>query len=151
MLSHQLTAVALLMLAVAAPAARAADLPLSISEADSALEWGTCPAIFPTGCEIGVLRGDPAKPNADVFLRIRGGQTLPAHTHSSPERMVLVSGRLKVKYRGAAETIMTKGMYAYGPAALPHTATCIGAKPCTLFIAFGGPIDAMLHTGPIAD
>ncbi|WP_411287948.1 cupin domain-containing protein [Phenylobacterium sp.] len=145
----QVTAVAVLMLAVGAPAAVAADSPLSIAVDDAALKWGACPAIFPTGCEIGVLHGDPAKPNADVFLRVRGGQTLPAHTHSSAERMVLVSGRLKVKYRGAAEAVLTPGMYAFGPAGLPHSAACVGAGPCTLFIAFEGPIDAMAHTGSL--
>ena len=140
---------AVLMLAVGTPAAVAADLPLSIAVNDAALKWGPCPAIFPTGCEIGVLHGDPAKPNADVFLRVRGGQTLPAHTHSSAERMVLVTGRLKVKYRGAAESVLTPGKYAYGPAGLPHSATCMSTVPCTLFIAFEGPIDAMAHTGPL--
>ena len=32
---------------------------------DAQLQWGPCPAIFPTGCQIAVLRGDPSKPNAD--------------------------------------------------------------------------------------
>ncbi len=138
-----------LLLAIGAPAASADDQPLSIAVRDATLKWGACPAIFPTGCEIAVLHGDPAKPNADVFLRVRGGQALPAHTHSSAERMILVTGRLKVKYRGASEAVLTPGMYAFGPAGLPHSATCVSRGPCTLFIAFEGPVDAMAHTGSL--
>lgn len=44
---------------------------------NSALQWGPCPPIFPAGCQIAVLNGDPAKPNADVFLRVPGGYTIP--------------------------------------------------------------------------
>ncbi len=115
---------------------------------DGALQWGPCPAIFPAGCEIAVLHGDPAKPNADVFLKAPGGMALPAHTHTSAERMVLVSGELEVKYQGAAQTTLTPGEYAYGPAKLPHRATCRSSTPCVLFIAFEGPVDASAHAGP---
>ena len=123
-----------------------AQAPVTHS-ADGALQWGPCPAIFPTGCEIAVLHGDPAKPNADVFLKVAGGQALPAHTHTSAERMVLVSGELEVKYQGAAQTTLTPGEYAYGPAKLPHRAACRSSTPCVLFIAFEGPVDASAHAG----
>lgn len=106
------------------------------------LQWGPCPPIFPAGCQIAVLHGDPARPNADVFLRVPGGYEIPAHSHTSPERMVLVEGQLNVRYKGAAAELLTPGEYAYGPAKLAHQATCLGDKPCTLFIAFEGPVDA---------
>jgi quercetin dioxygenase-like cupin family protein len=122
------------------------EAPITRSIGD-ALQWGPCPAIFPSGCEIAVLHGDPAKPNADVFLKVAGGKALPAHTHTSAERMVLVSGQLDVKYEGAALTTLTPGEYAYGPAKLPHQATCKSSAPCVLFIAFEGPVDALAHAG----
>ena len=122
------------------------EAPVTRSAGD-ALQWGPCPAIFPSGCEIAVLHGDPAKPNADVFLRIAGGKALPAHTHTSEERMVLVSGELNVRYEGSAMTTLTPGEYAYGPANLPHEATCMSTTPCVLFIAFEGPVDALAHAG----
>lgn len=133
---------ALALAATAGHAGQGAGLPLAVKAADPVLQWGPCPPIFPKGCEIAVLHGDPAKPNADVFLRVRGGQQLPPHTHTSAERMVLVSGQLKVRYKGAAAVILTPGMYAYGPAGLAHEATCLGSEACTLFIAFEGPVDA---------
>lgn len=36
------------------------EAPVTRSAGD-ALQWGPCPAIFPSGCEIAVLHGDPAK------------------------------------------------------------------------------------------
>jgi quercetin dioxygenase-like cupin family protein len=74
---------------------------------------------------------------------VAAGYEIPPHSHSSAERMILVSGKLKVRYRGTAEEILAPGNYAYGPAKLPHRASCISRNPCTLFIAFEGPIDAI--------
>lgn len=133
-------------LGLAGPAG-AADGPLALQAGDQGLKWGPCPPIFPEGCQIAVLHGEPAKPNADVFLRIRGGQRLPAHTHTSAERMVLVSGALTVKYKGGSAATLKPGTYAYGPAGLAHEASCAAGDPCTLFIAFEGPVDANAYTG----
>lgn len=91
-----------------------------------------------------VLQGDPAKPNSDVVLRVGPQTTLPRHKHSSAERMILLSGQLMVKYDGAQAAILNSGNYAYGPAGLPHVATCQSKESCLLFIAFEGPVDADL-------
>ena len=88
----------------------AQEKPLALTPA-AVTAWGPCPPIFPTGCQISVLHGDPAKPNADVFLRVPGGYEIPAHSHTSPERMVLVEGQLRVRYDGAAETMLSVGQY----------------------------------------
>jgi mannose-6-phosphate isomerase-like protein (cupin superfamily) len=116
--------------------------PLAIRESDPKLSWGPCPPIFKGKCEIAVLHGDPSLPNADIFLRVAGGTELTPHLHTSAERMVLVSGSLRVEYKGAKPTTLAVGDYAFGPARLPHRATCLGQKSCTLFIAFEGPVDA---------
>lgn len=116
---------------------------------DTVLPWGPCPPIFPEGCQIGVLQGDPAAPNADIFLRVPAGLGLPAHSHTSAERMILVSGELQVKYLGAPAVTLRPGHYAYGPATLPHDAKCISDDTCTLFIAFEGPVDAIAFAGSV--
>ncbi len=113
------------------------------------LQWGPCPPIFPEGCQIAVLHGDPSKPNADVFLRVPGGYQIPTHAHTSPERMVLVEGQLNVRYKGTAAELLSPGEYAYGPAKLAHQATCQSTTPCTLFIAFEGPVDAEAFAGSL--
>lgn len=145
---NKLTTLVAAALSVAPIAAQAdSDKPLAIGTADPGLEWSPCPPIFSGDCSIAVLHGDPARPGADIFLRVGGGTTLPPHRHTSAERMILVAGRMRVDYRGAPPATLEPGDYAYGPAGLPHSASCIGDRPCTLFIAFDGPIDAL----PYAD
>jgi quercetin dioxygenase-like cupin family protein len=133
----------------AASAALGAERPLAIDTGGAAVKWGPCPPIFAAGCQIAVLRGDPARPNADVLLRVPAGFRLPPHRHTSEERMVLTTGRLRVRYQGNPARVLSAGTYAYGPAGLPHEAQCISRERCTLFIAFEGPIDALPVKGPI--
>lgn len=131
-------------------AADAANEALLVkTAADSSLTWSPCPAPLPAGCELAVLHGDPSKPNADVLLKIPAGYAIPPHTHSSAERMMLVSGRLDVRYQGAQPARLLPGTYAYGPAGRPHAATCMAAEPCVLFIAFEGPVDVVPYEGAI--
>ena len=132
-----------------AAGAAAAEVPLAKAATDPSLQWGACPGPMPAGCELAVLHGDPAKPNADVFLRVPGGAEIPPHSHSSAERMILVSGTMRAKYQGHPEATLQTGSYAYGPAGMPHRASCAAGAPCTLFIAFEGPVDLQPFEGTI--
>lgn len=126
------------------PTEDAKATPALAIRADAAeLQWGPCPAFLPQGCRIAVLHGDPAQPNADVFFQVPGGASIASHRHTSPERMVLVEGQLRVQYRGQPAVTLQPGQYAYGPAGRSHEATCESTGPCTLFIAFEGPVDAI--------
>lgn len=125
----------------------AADPALAFTFKDSQLKWGPCPPFIPKGCEIAVLHGDPSKNNADVFFKVPGNFTIPSHWHTSAERMVLVSGELHVTYEGQKTTVLKPGTYAYGPAKVPHKATCAKGDPCVLFIAFESPVDAVPTEG----
>lgn len=127
-----------LALAQLAPPARA----LASTFDDPALQWGSCPAFMPEGCAIAVLHGDPSKDNADVFFKVPAGAHIARHWHTSAERMVLVSGELRVTYDGQDESVLKVGTYAYGPARLPHAADCVSEAPCVLAIAFESPVDA---------
>ena len=121
----------------------AQEPPLTRTAKDSQLKWGPCPPVLPKGCQIAVLHGDPAKDNADIFLKVPANSILPRHWHTSAERMVLVSGELHVTYDGHKTAVLKTGTYAYGPAKLPHKAECKKAGPCVLFIAFELPVDAV--------
>jgi quercetin dioxygenase-like cupin family protein len=134
--------------AIHAPAI-AAEPSLALGPASPAIKWGPCPPIFAKGCQIAVLHGDPAKPNADILLRVPPGFVLPPHRHSSAERMMLATGQLRVRYEGEPAKVLTPGTYAYGPAGKPHEARCIGRQRCTLFVAFEGPVDAEPVTGAL--
>jgi len=134
--------VALVATCAAARGQSPAEPAVSRTPQDAQLQWGPCPEFMPKGCGIAVLHGDPAKPNADVFFRVPGGAAIAAHWHTSAERMVLVSGEMKVTYTGQKPATLRPGTYAYGPAKAPHEATCTSTGPCVLFIAFEGPVDA---------
>ncbi len=110
---------------------------------DPKIAWGPCPDIMPAGCQLAVLHGDPAKPNADAFLKLPGKAAFRKHRHSSAERMILVSGELQVTYDGQKPEVIRAGSYAYGPAQRAHAGSCVSAEPCLLFIAFEGPVDAI--------
>lgn len=128
----------------------AAELPekaISRTHDEAALSWGPCPPIFPSGCQVAVLHGDPAVGRSDVFLRVPGGDTLAPHWHSSAEHMVLVAGELQITYKGQPAVTLRPGSYAYGPANAPHNALCVGPIVCVLFIAFESPIDAEAFSG----
>ena len=109
---------------------------------DAQLQWGPCPEFIPKGCQIAVLHGDPAKENLDVFFKVPADFQIPSHWHTSAERMVLISGSMNVTYKGQPTQALRPGMYAYGPAKLPHSAECLKGDPCVLFIAFVSPLDA---------
>jgi quercetin dioxygenase-like cupin family protein len=138
---------AVLLAFFAAFGASAQEPTLAWRAKDPQLKWGPCPAFLPKGCQISVLHGDPAKNNADLFLKVPANSTIPRHWHTSAERMVLVSGELHVTYDGQKTEVLKPGTYAYGPAKLPHQADCKKAGPCILFIAFESPVDAVPSEG----
>lgn len=142
--THAGLALVALVAAAGFPAIASSDEGAFIRTADAAgLQWGPCPEFMPSGCAIAVLQGDPAEPNADVFFKVAPNSTVPAHRHTSPERMVLVSGEMQVEYEGQDPVILKPGTYAYGPANLSHSATCRSEGDCILFIAFEEPVDAV--------
>ena len=118
------------------------DLALTYKHTDASLKWGPCPAFIGSGCEIAVLHGDPAKDNVDILFKVPANFSIPHHWHTSAERMILLSGTLKVTYDGQKSETLTTGMYAYGPSKRAHRAYCEEGDPCVLFIAFEDPLDA---------
>jgi len=123
-----------------APAQKPAQV-FSINDAQ--LKWRSCPAFIPKGCKIAVLHRDSRKDNADIFFKVPTNFTIPRHWHTSPERIVMVSGQLEITYDGQQPTVLKPGTYAYGPAKLPHKASCVSGNPCILFIAYEGPVDTV--------
>lgn len=113
-----------------------------ITHTSDNLQWGACPDFMPDGCEITVLHGNPAEKNTDIFFKVPANAEIPMHTHTSAERMILVSGELEVTYENEQPQTLKEGSYGFGPAKKPHKAKC-GNSPCVLFIAFEEPVDAI--------
>jgi len=138
-----IVAVVMLCAATAGAQAPAGEPALARTSSDPSLQWGPCPPFLPAGCGLAVLHGDPAKPNADIFLKLPGKSVIPEHWHTSAERMVLVAGELHVTYASQPTSVLRPGSYAYGPAKLAHKGTCVSSTPCVLFIAFESPVDGV--------
>lgn len=135
--------VAALALLVLFGPALAGDDKAFVREYDSAqIQWGPCPAFMPDSCGLAVLQGDPKKKNTDVLFRLRSDTTAPHHWHTSAERMVLLSGEMRVNYDNQEPVVIEPGNYAYGPPELPHSAYCQSKADCVLFISFDEPVDA---------
>jgi mannose-6-phosphate isomerase-like protein (cupin superfamily) len=140
---------ALVLVTPCALADKPAQKPAEVFSAnDAGLKWRPCPAFIPKGCEVTLLHGYPWKDNADIFFRVPANFTIPSHWHTSPERIVLVSGQLEITYDGRRPAVLKPGMYAYSPAKLPHTAVCANGDPCILFISYDGPIDVIATKRP---
>lgn len=120
---------------------------LAIATQGGDVKWGPCPDPLPKGCQLAVMHGDPAQPNADVLLKLPGKSSVPKHTHTSAERIIVMSGTVHATYDGQQRAVLKRGMYAYGPAGKPHTASCVSREPCLLFIAFEQPVDIKLVEG----
>lgn len=133
----------IMALSLCGSAYAAKDIALAKTHSDPSLKWGPCPEIFPKGCELTILHGDPSKPKADVFLKIPANYQIPSHSHTSSEHMTLVSGEMKVHYEGQDAIIATAGTYLFGPAKVPHKASCGTNGECVLFISYDTKIDAM--------
>ena len=119
----------------------AAEKAMAVSADDPSLAWGGCPEFFPPGCNLAVLRGDPAAGGADALLKVPAGYVIPAHWHTSAEHMILTAGEMDVTYEGQPTAKLKPGMFAYGPSKLSHDAAC-KSGPCVLYIHFASAIDA---------
>lgn len=104
------------------------------------LNWSPAPEFFP-GCSFTILQGSMDQPNMDFLFKIEPNTEVIKHTHSSAERMILLSGDLEVQYEGEDAVVLKEGAYAYGPAGKPHRAKCLDNGPCMLFVALVGPFD----------
>jgi mannose-6-phosphate isomerase-like protein (cupin superfamily) len=142
-LAMLLAAAGFVVLTPSSAPAQSAERAIARDLAGAGLQWEPCPSFMPSGCQIAVLHGDPAKHNADVFFRLPGHSKAERHWHKSAERMVLTAGELLVEFDGQDAVVMRPGIYAYGPARLPHSATCRSAEACVLFIAFEEPVEAV--------
>jgi mannose-6-phosphate isomerase-like protein (cupin superfamily) len=109
---------------------------------------GAMPRIFPGWLPNRSRSWRSSKTKLDIFFKVPGNYDLPAHWHTSPERMTLLSGTLNVTYKGQSTTKLKTGMYAYGPAKAVHDGRCVSDEPCVLFIAFEDPLDAVEFASP---
>lgn len=121
----KIAAVASLCLLVQMPAQALADEPAVVG-ASEAVFGPADPAHPEAGMEIAVLAGDPSKPGPFVLRgRIKAGTMVPAHKHSTPEYMTVLSGKALMSFGTKSDkstaVTLTTGSFLYMPAGQYHT------------------------------
>jgi len=103
------------------------------THAPADIKWKPGPPSLPSGSQIAVLEGDPAKEGPFVFrLKLPDGYTIAPHTHPRAERLTVIEGTFNIadgdsvnKTSGKAK-VMPAGSFGYWPARMHHFAWSSG-------------------------
>ena len=96
------------------------------------LKWGKGPTSLPSGAELVVLEGDPAKDGPFTMrLRLPDGYKIPPHWHPKVEHITVVSGTFLIgmgeRFDQKAFKAMRSGAFGFWPAGMKHFVTVKGA------------------------
>lgn len=108
----------------------------------SEMEWnvsGTLPQGLATH-DYHLIYEDPATRGIITLVRFSKGYTLPAHSHTRDEVLVVLKGKLEIAFSGKT-TAIGPGEYATIPAGTPHALKVLGWSGCELLVHVAGPID----------
>jgi quercetin dioxygenase-like cupin family protein len=137
--------IAALITVAAVVAAPAADSPADrkpVVRPAAEVQWTDHPSI--KGARTAVLWGDPKSGAYGALRSLPGGTSLPLHTHSSDERVVVLSGTISLSFEGEAARDLPAGSYAFVPAGLKHSAICKAGPDCVYFAEQPGKGDFKL-------
>jgi quercetin dioxygenase-like cupin family protein len=93
---------------------------------------------LPPGAEFHLIYEDAKTGGVQTMARFPSGYTLPPHSVTHDETILVVKGKLIVGI-GDQSTTLEPGSFATFPAGVTHSLTAKG--PCTFFMATNGPFD----------
>jgi len=87
--------------------------------------WKDAPPSMPPGTKIAVLEGDTKKPGLfTIRLKMKAGAMIEPHTHPRPERVTVLSGKVRVGFGTTADetkgTVFRAGGFYVNPPNEPH-------------------------------
>lgn len=130
----------LLALGIHAGQGSSAEPTVTQAPEDSAVKWFECGGPWPQkGCEAAVVWGDWERGASGWWVRAPKGHTFARHSHGSPERILLVRGRMVGGVDGSAELSVKPGMYWELSGNVVHWARCIDS--CVMYITYDLPFD----------
>jgi hypothetical protein len=120
---NRLLSIALLSMFLCAAQTSAPDIHSIYNPSE--IRWGKGPPSLPSGAELVVLEGDPAKEGQFTMrLRLPDGYKIPPHWHPKVEHVTVISGTFNI---GMGETFdqtatkpMTAGAFGFWPANMKH-------------------------------
>ena len=120
--------------------AHAAKAPVFKPAAD--LKWTDLDPQGAPGVKIADVAGDHAKGAFSAFIKFPAGFTAPLHTHTSPYKIVVMSGTFLQTPEGKSEMRLGPGSYAFQPGgAYKHVTGCDKASECVIFVDGPGKFD----------
>ena len=90
----------------------------------TSVTWSAAPPSMPAGTQIAVLEGSPqAAGTFTIRLKVPAGAIIAPHTHPRPERVTVLSGKIRVGFgetMSDAGTTFTAGGFYVNPPGEPH-------------------------------
>jgi quercetin dioxygenase-like cupin family protein len=118
--------------------ASAEESVVAMAPDEAALKWFECGG-FPKGCEAAWVWGNAEKAQSGFYVRGPKGYLFPRHVHTSPERILVLRGRISGAIDGGAEVMVTPGMYWGFAGNAVHWARCEDA--CLMYITYDTAFD----------
>jgi uncharacterized RmlC-like cupin family protein len=108
------------------------------------VQYAAAPPILPPGAQLAVLEGNPAEKGMVVMrLKLPANYKIPAHWHSTDERITVLSGTFNVgmgdKLNTQESQALASGGFLYLPAKMRHFAWT--SSPTVVQINLEGPFD----------
>ncbi|MBI2363172.1 MAG: cupin domain-containing protein [Elusimicrobia bacterium] len=129
--------VAALTLALSAGAAQAPGPARLASPKES--DWRP-PSNLPPGAEYVLIAEDPVSHGIQALVRFPSGYSVPAHSHSCTETLVVMSGKLAVGL-GTETRILKAGDYAVFPPGAEHSLRTAGWRRAVFTATTDGAYD----------
>lgn len=123
-------------LAAAEPAAAPGPVVRTLAEQRFAASGS-----LPPGAEYHLMWEDPVTRGIQALVRVPKGYSLPAHSHSHNETLLVLKGRLKLDF-GRQASRLKAGEYALIPAGTRFSLKAEGWGETQFLIAFDGPYDS---------
>lgn len=120
----------------------AADAAGPVVSSAGKTEWKASGSL-PPGAEYHLIYEDPATHAVQTLIRMPKGYVLPAHSHSQDETILVMSGKLLLRFGERKETVSTGG-YAVIPRGTVFSLRAAGFGGVQFLAAFSGPFDMKL-------
>jgi len=95
---------------------------------------------LPPGAEFHLIREDKATHAVEMLARFVKGYSLPPHSHTADETILVLKGKLSVGLAGRTQALRP-GSYAVIPGAAEHSLKVLGWGSCEMLVILNGPYD----------
>lgn len=127
-------------LAVLAALSWAGEPAAPVVRQAAAVDWKASGSL-PPGAEYHLVYEDPRTHGVQALVRMPNGYSLPPHSHSADETILVLKGKLVLGFGGKEQTL-TAGGFAVIPGGTVFTLESAGFGGAQFFSSFNGPYDS---------